>query len=342
MNETDLEPLISRYSETLFPLFDCTGDRFDYVLALLRASGLEDAGWDTLEESFRVLSDLQLFAVAELPGLHFENPENTRLRLKLLEYCHLVEMDAPYEILANLCRVRLGLAVSNRPFAREAKEGLAKQIAINNAPARKLHPQQKIDSIKKLTTEAGLPAIGTLFDDFYRAGIRNAISHSDYIIFGDEFRMRGQTIPTGRDNHIRTSVVKLVQLRELIDHARAFYLAFIRVEKAARLSAGNNKGRGFPYDHEYKGILEVLADDGGYLCGAVIHWPNGLESRYLRTTNGSKPINIIPLDCCLEPFVGEKPIPHDSFSPLLAPNKSPRYTPLVSSGQPLEWCETES
>lgn len=337
MNEDDFQAAVEHYCQILFPLFDCAGDRFDFVLALLRASGLEEAGWDTLEESFQLLNDLQLLSSAELPSSHFQTPNVTKLRLRLLEYCHLVEMDAPYDILANLCRVRLGLAVSNCPFSSRRVVSLEKQIAINNLPARKLHPQQKIDSIKCLAKDVGMPEIGEAFDDFYRAGTRNAISHSDYIIFCDEFRMRGQTIRTNGDRETRTSIVKLDQLENLIDHARAFYLAFMKVEKAARLSAGNNKGRGFPYDHIYKGILEVLADSEGYLCGVIIHWPNGLESRYLRTAGGSKPINILPLDGCLEAFVGEKPNPHDSFSPLLKPGELPAYTPLSGGNEPLVW-----
>ena len=339
MDEVDLESLIVQYCEILAPLFECQGDRFDFILALLRAAAHEGAGWDTLTESFQVLDDLQILGVAELPHEHFAQPEVTRLRLSLLEYCHLVEMDAPYEILANLCRVRLGLAVSYSPFVTNTPRRKRSSNVKKSTPSgmKRLHPKQKIDALKRLTWQVGLPAIGAAFDDFYRAGVRNAIAHSDYIIFGDEFRMRGQTIPADDGTNDPTPVVKLLRLQDLIDHARAFYLAFVRVEKGARMSMGKNYGRGFRYDDRYKGLLEVLVDSDENLCGAVIHWPNGAESSYERTPHGSKPLNIVPLGGCFETFVGEKHTPHHHFSPLLKPGQSPRYSPLKSTGEQLTW-----
>lgn len=342
MTEIDLEPLIDRYCRVLFPLFQCTGDAFDYVLALLRATGHEGAGWDTLPESLRMLDDLQSLALAELPIEYFWEPEHTRLRLSLLEYCHLVEMDAPYDIIANLCRVKLGMPASKRPFV--INPGRKQQCASakkSMRPAKQLHPAQKIEAIKSLTKRAGLPDIGAAFDDFYRAGIRNGLSHSDYIIHGDELRMRNQTIRAEDGTQAQTSVVKLDRLKELTNCARAFYLAFTRVEKGARLAVGQNTGKAYKYDDDYKGILEILADDEGFLCGAAIHWPNGTESSYLRTPNGSKPMNIIPLDGGLETFVGQKHSPHDAFSPLLQPGQLPNYTPLSGSNKLLQWHELD-
>lgn len=339
MDEVDLEPMIVKYCEILAPLFQCEGDRFDFILALLRAAAHEGAGWDTLKESFQMLDDLQVLALAELPHEHFAQPEFTRLRLSLLEYCHLVEMDAPYEILANLCRVRLGLAVSYAPFVANTRRRNRSSRRQKSATGKmkRLHPKQKIDSLKSLTQQVGLPAIGSAFDDFYRAGLRNAIAHSDYIIFGDEFRMRGQTIPADDRARQPTCVVKLPRLHDLINHARAFYRAFVRVEKGALLSVGKNSGRGLRYDDLYKGLLEVLVDSDGYLCGGVIHWPNGTESSYERTSHGSKPLNILPLSGCFETFVGEKHTPHDPFSPLLKPGEAPKYSPLKSTGEGLTW-----
>ncbi len=280
----DFEQSIVTYCHRLAPIFQPTADRFDYVLALLRASGHENAGWDTLSESFKVLDDLNNLASADLPTDYFREPEITRLRLRLFEYSHLVEMSAPYEIITNLLRVKLGRAVSLTPFAAEPKRTRPKTKKQKSTSRKsQISPSTKIDVIKSLSKEAGLPEIGAAFDDFYRAGIRNSISHSDYIIHGDEFRMRGQTIPDELDPRLTTSVIKLDRLQQLIDQAGAFYRAFVRVEKGARLSAGANKQRGFPYDPTYRGILEVLADDENYLCGAVIHWPNGHESSYERS-----------------------------------------------------------
>ena len=337
MTDFDFEPAIEAYCETLAPLFQCSGDRFDFVLALLRATGHEKAGWDTLTESWRVLDDLHHLASAELPSEYFGQPDLTRLRLRLLEYCHLVEMDAPYEIIANLCRVRLGMPPSHFPFSTKAVATKQGTSPPPKRPAKVLNPSQKIDAIKVLTKRVGLANIGATFDDFYRAGIRNAISHSDYIIHSDEFRMRNQTIQSEDDPRQRTSVVQIERLNQLINLSRAFFLAFVRVEKGARLSIGRNKGRGFAYEHSHKGILEIVADEEEYLCGAIIHWPNGVETSYLRTHEGSRPLNLLPLDGNLETFFGMQHSPHDPFSPLLKPGETPRYTPLRGHSDSLKW-----
>jgi len=82
-------------------------DEFEYVCALLRIRGLEDAGWDPLEETQSLYRDLV--------GL-MDGPlrDDTRLRLGLLLYCHLIEVDAIYGILENGRKVLLHLALGSR------------------------------------------------------------------------------------------------------------------------------------------------------------------------------------------------------------------------------------
>ena len=102
---------------------------------------------------------------------------------------------------------------------------------------------------------------------------------------------------------------------------------------------GLNKQRGFLYDSNYKGILEILVDEEEYLCGAVLHWPNGLESRYERLAEGSRSMNVIPVDGKLETLVGQQYSPHDPFSPLLRLGETPRYTNLRGVDTPLKWAD---
>jgi hypothetical protein len=151
--------------------------------------------------------------------------------------------------------------------------------------------------------------------------------------------MRNQSIPRENGELGKTSIIELSRVRELVRNARAFHLAFVRVEKGARLGFNRLIATTHKYDLECKGILEYLLDDEGYLCGAVIHWPNGLETSYRRTPDGSKPMNLFPLDEGLGIMDGGRYAPHDPFSPLLRPGMPPRYTGLVGSGAPLEWSE---
>ena len=104
---------VSLYAEILNPLFDPTPYRnihrlFEFVCVLVRASGIEDAGWDAWYESQAILNDLQGLAKLELPSDKFPEANPTRLRLVLLSYCHVTEMNLPYSLLANLLRLRIG------------------------------------------------------------------------------------------------------------------------------------------------------------------------------------------------------------------------------------------
>ena len=138
--------------------------------------------------------------------------------------------------------------MSLSPFAAEHKQAPSKTSKPKlNSKKPKIYPSSKIEVIKSLSKIADLPRIGAAFDSFYRAGIRYSISHSDYIIHGDEFRMRGQTIPDDADKRLKTSIIKLASLQAIIDQAGAFYRAFVRVEKKrGSAECGFEQAEGIP------------------------------------------------------------------------------------------------
>lgn len=318
-------------------------DPLEYACALLRVGGLEDKGWDTLEESFETLRDISLLAQTELPSEQFSDLEKTRLRLHLVSYAHTVECDAPYDILANLCRVRAGQNASILPFWDESEYQRRERKAANN-PGKRLDesrppsPSAKIRLIKELAQRAGVPQVGSLFDDFYFPVIRNAINHSDYIIHGDEFRMRKGRLMTDDAKPFESPVVPIQRLQAIIDNTYAFYNAFFTMHRQARSSFSAMKGKAIPYDYSLKGLLEFLLDDDGLLCGWKVHWPNETESYYLRTSDGSQPMNIhAHIDEPMEMFVGEYHKYHSPFSRLVARGEQPVYTSLEGSTEPLQW-----
>lgn len=332
------------YCNVLRPLF--TGeavDTLEYACAILRVGGAEDKGWDTLVESFETLRDFTLLAHSDLPAEQFHHADKTRLRLHLVSYAHLVECDAPYDIIANLCRVKAGKPSSILPFWDEAEYQRRQQQAARNPGGRLPDPRPpspstKIRVIKELAGRAHVPAVGAAFDDFYFPAIRNAIDHSDYIIHGEEFRMRRGRLLTDDAMPVESSVVPLHRLRAIIDRAYAFYNAFFTIEEQARHSFSAMKGQAFPYDLQLKGLLEFLLDDAGLLCGWKVHWPNATESSYRRTADGSHPLNIhTHIDEPMEMFVGERHNDHEPFSRLVARGEVPVYTPLEGSSEPLRW-----
>src|SRR5262245_34615401 len=167
------------YIDRLRPLFlpddPVSKDIIRYFASLLRVLGMEDRGWDPYEESRSVLDDINGFFKLELPEEHYKHPGKTTWRIGLLLYSHIVEMDAPYEVLTNLLRFQRGKGYSPNPFFDFLSDREKKAFR-----KRDLATGRKIEIIKQLSTELKLDA-GTIFDEFYNNRLRNSIAHSDYI-----------------------------------------------------------------------------------------------------------------------------------------------------------------
>jgi hypothetical protein len=84
-------------------------------------------------------------------------------RLGLLLYAHILEMDAPYEVVTNLLRFQLGKGYSPNPYFDLITEKEKKNFAKSG-----IRTGRKIEIIKALSKEAGL-GIGNLYDEFYTA-----------------------------------------------------------------------------------------------------------------------------------------------------------------------------
>ena len=215
------------YIKTLRPLFlpggPITHDIINYFASLLRVFGAEDRGWDSYVESSATIEDLNSFFKIDLPEDRFPDPGATHWRIGLLLYSHIVEMDAPYEVLANLLRFRLGKGYSPNAFQEYLTE---KQKSVFNR--RGISTAQKIEIIQNLSVEASLPSVGTIFDEFYNNHLRNAISHSDYVLAEDDFRCRGNT---SGSKAFRISYAKL---DKIICAAKAFISAYFMIESSTR------------------------------------------------------------------------------------------------------------
>jgi hypothetical protein len=129
MTEEDIEAIRQKYIDTLEPLFLPEDPVSNNIL--LRIVGMEDKGWDPYLESRAILEDLNAIFQTELPDAKFPDKNLTIWRMGLLMYSHIVEMDAPYEVITNLLRFRLGngyvqirsICFSTR-IRRSASEGL--------------------------------------------------------------------------------------------------------------------------------------------------------------------------------------------------------------------------
>lgn len=328
--EQKLDAIRDRYVDVMTPLFfpkDPIGhDIIRYFASLLRVVGMEDKGWDPYAESRAILDDLNSLMQIDLPTDRFPAPARTIFRLGLVFYNHIVEMDAPYEVLTNLLRFALQRGYSPNPFYQFLSEKEQKQFK-----KRGLFPRQKINIVKKLGTEAGIP-VGGIIEEFYRGDLRNAISHSDFILTDDGFRCRN-------GNWTGAFKISYEELDDLIAKAKAFIGAFFGLEREARRFWGERAGQVIPYDPIYKGLMEVLADKDGLMNGFKVHWPNNSESTYRRTDAGIDMCNCF-LDLpnsTIQLFVGQYARQRGSFSPLVEAGEQPVYTRIEGSDAEARW-----
>ena len=329
MTDDDIERVRERYIKTLTPLFlpddPVSNDIVRYFASLLRIVGMEDAGWDPHLESRALLEDLNSLLQLDLPEERFPDSNLTSWRLGLLFYSHIVEMDAPYEVLTNLLRFRVGKGYSPNPYYMFLSEKERKR------PSR-ISPKRKIEIIRQLGQEASI-SVAELFDEFYDSNLRNAISHSDFILTAEHFRCRGGA------GAWRAFSLPLQRVNEVITKAKVFVGTFLALDREARRIWGTHKGRAIPYDATYKGMIEVLVDKEDLLCGFKVHWPNNSESVYRRTQDGIEMTNCM-LDlknATIQLMVGLYARNAATFSPLVEAGQSPVYTPLDGTGQIPKW-----
>lgn len=120
MTDEEIENTRQRYIGLLHPLFlpddPISNDIVQYFASVLRIVGMEDKGWDPYFESRAILEDLNAILQYDHLADIFPNNDFTMWRMGLLMYSHIVEMDAPYEVITNLLRFRLGKGYSPNPY----------------------------------------------------------------------------------------------------------------------------------------------------------------------------------------------------------------------------------
>lgn len=322
------EAIRKRYQDIMFPIFfPETPTKPDIKLlfsSVLRVMGMEDKGWDPHAESRGVIDDLYAFMQIELPKDRFGDPGLTVWRVGLLFYSHIIEMSAPYEVLANLMRYQLGKGYHPNPFFEFLTKKEQKRVEKSGVTTR-----QKIRIVRELSDATSFQ-LGTIIDDFYNADFRNAIVHADFILTDDGFRSRGSVS--------NAFFLTFEQVDNLITSAKLFISVFFQMEREFRRVWGGHANRAMGYDPVYKGIMEIFANSEGLLEGFKVHWPNGSDSWYRRTNNGIDMTNIsLALEQAdLELFVGLYHKPADPFSPVVALGGQPVYTPL-EGGEPVTW-----
>jgi len=243
--------------------------QFETICTVLRVGGLNDSNWDPFEESREAFEDFKW--LMETSGE--QRSIKCQIRVALLTYCQLIEMSAPQEMIMNLLNCQAGYYLAS-PFSKG-------KVNKNNIfyfipPSAKQKFKQICDLAQKCEETDLILAINTFFSDV----IRNAFSHSDYIITQENFRYSEGRLP---------SEISLELLNKILNECFEFYIAFMQLHKHWLIQLSKiNKYHKWP---NYE-VLELLSNENG-LYGFNVHFSNGTKATYTRGPNGTNATNII-------------------------------------------------
>lgn len=244
---------------------------FSTVCSVLRVGGMSDANWDPFEESRDAFEDFNW--ILEISGKKRTN--RCQARVALLMYCQLVEMTAPHEILINLLRCVNGEHYIIAPFNHlgRSKKGTPFSYV---PPSAKVKFRYICEKAKEVNENSLITSINSVYYDY----IRNAFSHSDYILTDEYFRYTEGGL---------AQQIELSKLNEIIAECFDFYSAFMTLHRhwLQQLSKINKFHKWPQYE-----VLELLSDDSG-LYGFHLHFSNGSKATYSRRRSGIDAINIL-------------------------------------------------
>ena len=162
------------YLNVLDPFFTRAKKKseFSFILTLLRFDGAKDAGWDPFENLSHVYEAFKMLSLKKVEG-------NMLDHYALFLYGLILEASAPYELIANLINILEGdtYKIKNFPDYTDSTSGRQ----------RSLSPADKISQLRSRAKKQKLEL--SFYDDFFDYKLRNAIFHSDYVIYSSEIRI---------------------------------------------------------------------------------------------------------------------------------------------------------
>lgn len=199
-----------KYFNSIDPLFEQAQkiSDFEFIASLLNISRLQGVGWIAFETTEKIFS-----FISRLKNKIKDSEE--RLYLLLLLYGLIIEVSFPYDLLANLINIILGqrYIILNFPDIK-TKNGIRPQF-----------PQEKIKILSDLAKKANMSKSITPIQEIFNKEIRNAVFHSDYIIYKDEFR-----IPSAG------KIYKRIEILDLINKTIAYFEAIVKLRETYRLT----------------------------------------------------------------------------------------------------------
>ncbi|WP_395378128.1 hypothetical protein [Marinicella sp. W31] len=141
---------------------------FEFICTLLSIKGMQDAGWDPYQTTVSTVSEV-------LDAANSLDNHLAQKNLQLWLYVHIMEASEPYEKLMNLIKVANG-----------------ERFNPNNFPLikgkRAWSPGEKIRKIIEKANFVGLDDQLSFLTIIWDRGLRNSISHSEYVFYPNELR----------------------------------------------------------------------------------------------------------------------------------------------------------
>jgi len=176
---------------------------------------IKDTIWESNLSVIRAEKDYFLEKVSEysvlIKPISKEDLARSQLVAQLLLYCHLIEMDALYDLSLNLAEIARGGHFKEKPFPSPIK-----------------YPWKKIDLIERSNK-----SFGTILREIYCREVRNAFAHSKYKIEGGYF------IKTDED--FRISIEDLQNKINLLNAYWSFLYYKIGQEQVIAMKEGEMK-----------------------------------------------------------------------------------------------------
>jgi hypothetical protein len=347
MIDLDTEQPKSRmrhYADILNPLFwDVQFNQchrmFEWACTMVRATGMRDTGWDSYTESIALLKDLSALMRLELPTEQFPHPDSTQARLAIIAYTHMIEMSVPYELIANLLRLKLGLKYHTDPLIQLNTLRGTKVNGVKTKRVVPASPSAKIKEIEEMSIRAGMPEVGTALQGIYNSTIRNAVAHSDYVIHDGSLRLLSGSVYS-ESQGANTSLISFAELGGVTNEAFAFHSALLALWDKQRKLFIDFKGKILPYDDRYKGVIEYTFENDS-LSGFRVYWPNGIVGRCGRDADGKTHAENIQFDPdgSINFFVGLHANKAGVFSPLVEGGSAPQYASIPGTARTPHWTE---
>jgi len=228
---------------------------YEFIWCLLSLKKMQDSGWDPFDTISSAITEI-------LSVSNSISNQTAQKNLQLWLYVHIMEASEIYEKIINMVNISNGgiYCTDNFPL----KKG--------NRP---WSPGEKIRAVLAAGKSAGLDKQVSFLSDIWNRNLRNAISHSEYVIYSTELRLLNPQITFSREevaDKVNFAIAFFQSFKTIINWHIASYKTSRIIHSTAKYSSdGLIIEPGIP--------AEVLIRDGHGIIGLKSAWSKKEKER---------------------------------------------------------------